>query len=214
MCTALEELSHTELRSTFSHLAGDLLWHVVTVACAWQQGSLMGLCGVQAKPLPQRGDVLKVVHAVASGWQTARPPYEVQFRCCLAPLRTPVALPADVEKQWSSCQVVLGQGQLPAEVETAVQSMPEGEAATFILPQQYLTASAEPGSSALPTVPDGEQGLCMMHVQMQAFVEVRDMAGDGKVCRPAPACALPCLPGPTTAGMLLHRPRSCTNLVP
>lgn len=135
-----------------------------------------------------------MIHTAGPSWQTARPPYEVQFRCCLANMQPDMVLPGDEAVQWHACKLVLGQGHLPPGVETAVQSMPEGEAATFIMPRAHLHPESAHSPGVLPAPPASSQNFCLLHIRMDAFVEVRDMAGDGKArcCLPAGcACVAP-----------------------
>lgn len=75
----------------------------------------------------------------------------------------------------------MGGGMLPEGIELALNSMPVGEKASFVLPAKLMQLA---GSSKLwQDVPPGAEQHELLHVTMEldAMEEVRDMTGDGKV---------------------------------
>ena len=83
---------------------------------------------------------------------------------------------------WATHTLALGDGSLPDKVQAAVQSMPEGERAVFVVPRGELNPAEVQLPAGFPAPPSAEQPRCLLHVRMKSFVEVRDMTGDGQVC--------------------------------
>lgn len=144
---------------------------------------------MQAKPLPGHPAIIKAVIHDAPGWQTPRPPNIVTFRWATAP--TPTLLsPDDAAASFTTATHTMGAETLPEGVEHALNSMPVGQVARFVIPVEMMQV---PGASGPWGAVGGSQGHTTMHVllDLQAVEEVRDMTGDGRVWLPL-FRALPC----------------------
>ena len=137
--------------------------------------------GKQAKPIPTHPDVVKITLERGASWQTPRPPYEVTFECAVTPIEADYDAAAP-SATWANHTLALGDGSLPEKVQAAVQSMPEGESAVFVVPRGQLNPAEVQLPAGFPAPPSAEQPRCLLHVRMKSFVEVRDMTGDGQVC--------------------------------
>jgi hypothetical protein len=175
---------------------------------------------LQAKPLPLQPNVLKLVRTRGASWQTPRPPFDVTFECALAGAQ-PDCDASGAALAWTTHSLAMGAGAVPEKVEAALQSMPEGEAATFVLAREHVAGGSAP--RGFPAPPPGA-ALCALHIRMVSFVEVRDITGDGRV-RAAHAraghascgskCRQPCRHvagggsrGPTRRVLRAHAPRA------
>lgn len=74
----------------------------------------------------------------------------------------------------------MGNQQLPEGIELALNSMPVGEKASFVLPAKLLQLAGT--SEPWQDVPGAEgHELVQVIIELDAMQEVRDMTGDGKV---------------------------------
>lgn len=147
---------------------------------------------MQAKPLPSRPEVVKAVLTPAAGWQTPRPPNIVTFRWAVEPtavLCAGASASTSASPPLTEATHAMGAGTLPEGLECALNSMPVGEAARFVVPVELL--AGEGGHGPWAEVP-GTAGhaTVLLTVELMAVEEIRDMTGDGRVRSPAtrPGC--------------------------
>lgn len=136
---------------------------------------------MQAKPLPLCPEVIKIVRAKGTSWETPRTPFEVTFEAAVSPSH-PSFEALDASLTWQEHTVTLGQKRLPDRVEAALASMAESESAVFVMRTDFLTPTADDALPRFPVVADSSQHVWHLHLRMLSFVEVRDMTGDGRVC--------------------------------
>ena len=134
---------------------------------------------VQAKPLPLHPHVIKLTRSAGVSWQTPRPPFEVNIECAVTAAQHKFE-ELDDSLTWHAYTLSMGATGLPSAVEGALQSMAEQEHSAFFIDRQHLNLNSCEAPAGFPQAPAGSQ-LCMLHVRMLSFVEVRDMTGDMRV---------------------------------
>lgn len=142
------------------------------------------LHALQAAPLPSNPAIIKSVITSAEGWQTPRPPNAVSFRWAAAPT-TDFCSGSGAPAPVTDTTHTMGAGTLPAGLESALNSMPEGETAAFVMPVELLALpDGRPWAEVAGTA---GHATMLLTVDLYRVEEIRDMTGDGRV-RPLRTC--------------------------